>query len=129
MTQIFINSWQKALASLERALNQPKDEYIRDATIQRFEYCYELSWKSLKRYLKQYCSVEENNIKNLFRIALKQNLIDNIEDWFKYHESRNITNHTYNEISAEEVYKLAANFITDAKFLLAKIEHNIEDKI
>ena len=129
MTQIFINSWQKALASLERALNQPKDEYIRDATIQRFEYCYELSWKSLKRYLKQYCSVEENNIKNLFRIALKQNLIDNIEDWFKYHESRNITSPTYNEISAEEVYKLAANFITDAKFLLAKIEHNIEDKI
>ena len=129
MTQIFINSWQKALASLERALNQPKDEYIRDATIQRFEYCYELSWKSLKRYLKQYCSVEENNIKNLFRIALKQNLIDNIEDWFKYHESRNITSHTYNEISAEEVYKLAANFITDAKFLLAKIKHNIEDKI
>ena len=129
MTQIFINSWQKALASLERALNQPKDEYIRDATIQRFEYCYELSWKSLKRYLKQYCSVEENNIKNLFRIALKQNLIDNIEDWFKYHESRNITSHTYNEISAEEVYKLAANFITDAKFLLAKIKHNMEDKI
>ena len=125
MSEIFLSAWQKALSSLERALNQPKNEYTRDATIQRFEYCYELSWKSLKRYLKQHCAIEENNIKNLFRIALKQDLINNIENWFKYHESRNLTSHTYNEINAEEVYKVAKDFIIDAKFLLGKIEKNI----
>lgn len=33
---------QKAVASLELALQQPKDEFIRDAVIQRFGYTYEL---------------------------------------------------------------------------------------
>jgi len=125
MAQIYLSSWQKALNSLEDALKQPKNDYIRDAVIQRFEYSYELSWKILKRYLKEFCSIEENNVKNLFRIALKQGLIENIENWFKYHESRNLTSHTYNELNAEEVYKSAQKFIIDAKLLLAKITKNI----
>jgi nucleotidyltransferase substrate binding protein (TIGR01987 family) len=77
MSEIFLSAWQKALSSLKKALNQIKNEYTRDVSIQRFKYCHELSWKTLKRYLKQYCAIEENNIKSLFRIALKQYLINN----------------------------------------------------
>ena len=52
-----LTSWQRALASLERAITRsvaaPGDEELRDAVIQRFEYSYELSWKMLKRHLEQ----------------------------------------------------------------------------
>ena len=46
MSEIFLSAWQKALSSLEKALNQTKNEYTRDASIQRFKYCHELSWKT-----------------------------------------------------------------------------------
>lgn len=39
---------QKALNSLKIALAQHKDEFIRDAVVQRFEYSFDLSWKILK---------------------------------------------------------------------------------
>jgi len=51
----------KAVASLELALVQPKNEFVRDAVIQRFEYTYELCWKMLRRYLISDIGVEEVN--------------------------------------------------------------------
>jgi nucleotidyltransferase substrate binding protein (TIGR01987 family) len=47
-----INRLEKALATLDEVLEQPFSIIVRDATIQRFEYCFELSWKVLKKALK-----------------------------------------------------------------------------
>ncbi|WP_448568477.1 nucleotidyltransferase substrate binding protein [Thermus sp.] len=40
------------MARLASALAQPKDEFVRDSAIQRFEFTFELSWKTLKTYLE-----------------------------------------------------------------------------
>jgi len=48
---IILTTFEKALLSLEKALEQPKNEFIRDSVIQRFEYTYELAWKMLRRFL------------------------------------------------------------------------------
>ena len=45
-TRLDLSPLRTALASLDLALAQSKNEFIRDSVIQRFEYCYELSWKS-----------------------------------------------------------------------------------
>ncbi len=45
------NAFLKAFIQLEKALNEPETEYTRDASIQRFEFTYELAWKALKSYL------------------------------------------------------------------------------
>lgn len=45
------NAFFNALKQLEKALNEPKTEYTRDASIQRFEFTYELAWNALKSYL------------------------------------------------------------------------------
>ena len=39
-----------ALTRLEGALAQPVNEFVRDSAIQRFEFTFELFWKSLKAY-------------------------------------------------------------------------------
>ncbi|MBI4128210.1 MAG: nucleotidyltransferase substrate binding protein [Parcubacteria group bacterium] len=70
-TALSLAPLKKAVASLEKALAQTKDEFSRDSVIQRFEYTYELCWKSLKRYLFLNAQIEESNIKNLFREAAK----------------------------------------------------------
>ena len=44
--------YEKALNQLAKALKQPRDEYLRDSVIQRFEITYELAWKMLKLCLE-----------------------------------------------------------------------------
>ncbi len=121
-SNLILDPLSKAVTSLKKALVQPKNEYTRDATIQRFEYTYELSWKMLKRYLAEESGVKEFNIKNIYREAGRQKLIDNVEKWFEYHAARNLTSHTYNEIIAEETYETAKQFIVDAEKLLKNLE-------
>ena len=121
-TKLIFTPFQGAIQSLQRSLKQPKDEFTRDAVIQRFEYTFELSWKMLKRYLEMAGGVKEFNIKNIFREAGKQGLINDVEDWFAYLEARNLTSHTYNEDVAEETYQTAKKFAPDAAQLLKNLE-------
>ena len=43
-----IQSLGSAILRLSEALRQPEDEFIRDAAIQRFEFCFELLWKAIQ---------------------------------------------------------------------------------
>lgn len=120
-----LTALHKAVHSLNRAIEQPKNEFTRDAVIQRFEYTFELSWKMIKRYLKVEAGVEEFNIRNLFRLAAQHQLLSDADNWFRYNQARNLTSHTYNEITAEETYAIAKQFCPDAKTLLMNLENAI----
>ena len=114
-----------AVSSLEKAAEQPKNEFIRDAVIQRFEYTYELCWKFIKRDLTEDIGSETTNglsRKDLFRMAADHGLIKDPVRWFTYHRARNETSHTYNEKTAEETYTIALAFLQDAQVLLATLE-------
>lgn len=124
--KLILTPLEKAVASLEDGLQQPKTVYNRDMVIQRFEYTYELSWKMLKRYLQMYQGVEESMLRNIFREAGKAGLVDSVETWFYYQEARNLTSHTYNEDAAEETYEAAKKFLTDVKFTLNKLKEGVE---
>lgn len=128
MTQkIYLAPLEKAIYSLLKALQQPKDEFIRDAAIQRFEYTYELSWKALKRYLEMdegSETIDHLHRKDLLRMAAEKGLIRDVAPWFDYHECRNLTSHTYNENVAERVYAAAVNFAKDASELLKELEQH-----
>jgi len=119
---LIVTPFKKALSSLKKALATPKNEISRDASIQRFEYTFELAWKTLKRHLTNEAGLKEYNIKNIFREAARAGLITNIDEWFAYLEARNLTSHTYNEDVAEETYKAAKQFATAAEDLLKKLE-------
>lgn len=123
--EISVLPFKSALKALDAALAQPKNEFTRDASIQRFEYSFELAWKLLKRYFTAETGIEEYQIKNLFREAGHQNLIDNVEIWFDYLKARNLTSQTYNEKTAEETYQIAKHFAPDAKILLERLEKKL----
>jgi len=118
--------FNKALESLTKILKEKKSDIVRDATIQRFEYTFELSWKLLRRYLESEQNTIEASIKNVFREAGKLGLIDNVENWFEYLEARNLTSHTYNESTAEGVFQAAARFEKSARFLKKRLEKLLE---
>lgn len=115
---------EQAIASLKRALAQPKDEFIRDSVIQRFEFTYELAWKALKRLLEVEEGVENVdalNRRDLFRLAAEKGLLADPLVWFDYHRYRNESTHTYAETKAEEVYAAAQRFLIDVEALYLQL--------
>jgi nucleotidyltransferase substrate binding protein (TIGR01987 family) len=119
-----LTSLKKAVSSLELALAQKKDEFIRDSVIQRFEYTYELSWKFLSRHLEQDLgsdSVDKFSRRDLYRVGAEKGLIDDPSKWFEYHTARNMTSHTYNMSVADQVYDVAQQFSKDAHMLLDRL--------
>ena len=121
---------EKAVDSLARAVAQPKDEFIRDAVIQRFEYTYELCWKLLRRRLAEDqgdAEVKMLSRKELFRMASEYGLIEDPSPWFSYHKARNETSHIYDEEKAEEVYGVALSFLAAARALLTCLQERNRD--
>ena len=102
--------FEKALQSLTLVLKEKENAITRDAAIQRFKYTFELSWKVLRRYFKINNNLEIFNVKDIFREAGKQGLIEKVEKWFEYLEARNLTSHTYDEAIADKVYTKAKKF-------------------
>jgi nucleotidyltransferase substrate binding protein (TIGR01987 family) len=122
--RLILTPFENALKSLEEVLQRPKDDIVRDATIQRFEYTYELAWKIMKRHLKWSGTINTDppTKRDLFREAENVGLIRDAETWFEYDRARNKTSHTYDETTAEEVYEAACKFGPDARTLLVELK-------
>lgn len=96
---------KKAIERLEESLSVPATSMVRDSAIQRFEFCMDLAWKTVKVYLQKEKGVVVASPKDAFRQAFRQKLIEYEDDWITYVDMRNETVHTYNEKTAEEIYK------------------------
>lgn len=100
-----LKDFSKALNKLEKVLEKdPKiDDAYLDATIQRFEFVYELGWKLMKSYL-EYDGVAVGSPRETFREAFRIGVVDDATKWIKMMENRNRTSHTYDEETAWEIY-------------------------
>ncbi|MBT4791106.1 MAG: nucleotidyltransferase [Halobacteriovoraceae bacterium] len=129
MSKIHFQALNDALNTFEQAmLSPPKSELERDGVIQRFEYTFELCWKSIRKLLLELGRQDvSSSPKPLFRDAHQENLIGNIDTWFKYIDARNRTSHTYNQKTAEQVYDDIKAFGLDARALLEKLNDKLKD--
>ncbi len=83
---------------LRESLN--KDGYediLRDSVIQRFEFCYELAWKTLKEYLHANGLSVETLPRPVFKAAYQHNIINDEKLWLQMINDRNATSHLYAE--------------------------------
>jgi len=110
---------EKALNQLKKAIAQPKDEFIRDSVIQRFEFTCELSWKTAKKCL----GLNSTAPKVIIREIAQQGLITSPEYWFQLIDARNETSHTYNEEVAEKIYKIAVKAVPEFERLLIELKN------
>jgi len=111
--------------SFMASLNDAQRRTMRAGVIQNFEFTYEKSWKILQKQLQLEEGSEEVlalSRKDLFRLAAQKSLLENPENWFVYHRARNETSHTYNEVTAQEVYQITLQFLPDAEKLLSALE-------
>ena len=108
-------NFKKAVKKLEEISQQTAifdkvmQDIIRDSSIQRFEFCYELAWKTLKEYMIYNGLSVENMPRSVFKTAYQHSIIDNQEVWLEMIKDRNVASHEYNE----DYIILVANKITD----------------
>lgn len=102
---------------LAEALNAEPTDLNQDATIQRFEFTFELSWKLMQEVLTNNLR-KTRGVKDVIRQAVDMALIDNIEKWFKFLECRNLTVHTYKLEIARSIYTQIKDFPAEVDKLL-----------
>jgi nucleotidyltransferase substrate binding protein (TIGR01987 family) len=104
--QRFAN-YKKALAQLKNAVELSKQRALsqleKQGVIQAFEFTHELAWNVLKDYLEDQGIQNINGSKDTTRAAFKVALIVNGEQWMAMIQSRNLSSHTYNEQTAEQL--------------------------
>ncbi|HQW57362.1 MAG TPA: HI0074 family nucleotidyltransferase substrate-binding subunit [Gammaproteobacteria bacterium] len=126
-TQIKFEKFCKALATLEAIYLKPvmDDRANIDATIQRFEFTFELGWKFLKDYFAEK-GVILNYPKEIIQEAFAVGLINNESLWLQMLFDRNMTSHTYNEQLADEIYHRIKNYVPEFKKIIVSGARNEE---
>lgn len=77
---------------------------IRDGVIQRFEFCTELTWKTMREYLLDQGYAEINSPKSVMRKAFSDGIIGDEPLWIDLLNDRNATSHIYDEETAEQIF-------------------------
>ncbi len=99
-------------------------EGMAESVIQRFETCYDMLWKTLRRYLIDSLGLPDvpNSPRPIIRIADQNNLLAaGGEQWDRYIQTRIDTTHDYDQAKAENAIEIMPEFIADAVGLYTKL--------
>ena len=100
--------FEAAVSRLREALEDYRStplSSVRDGVIQRFEFCAELAWKTMREYLLDQGYTEINSPKAVIRQAFAYGMIEDADGWVRLMNDRNLTSHVYDEKTAEEIFR------------------------
>ena len=104
-------NFQKAFLLLKEIVESKDNlsEYeaiAQEGIVQRFEYTFELAWKTLKDKMEfDGISFERISPKYVFKDAYKSKYIDDIDIWIEMTNSRNLMSYTYDSLKLPEILK------------------------
>lgn len=110
-----------ALARLDEVLAQPKNAFMRDSAIQRFEFTSDLAWKALQGVLAERFGLIANSPKTAARMAHENGLVSDLPLWLAMVDDRNLTSHSYDEEIAEKIYAQLPRYADMVRQLLRMI--------
>ena len=120
-----LHNFTKAVAKLKEGLNQydNTNELQRDGIIQRFEFSFELAWKTLKEIFEEEGLIGLNSPKMVLKEAFSAGLISEDKIWLNMLMDRNTTSHVYDEGTAIEICKnIEEKYIDALEKLIEKID-------
>jgi len=123
------NELKRALQRLEERYSEylaNKDEVaefmaesLADSCVKHFDYCFEVAWKHLKKYLRERMKVAEppNSPNKIFEIAAAKGVIENVMLWRDFNEKRGMSSHDYSGEKPQLVFQIIPVFIKAAREL------------
>ena len=105
--KLCLQNFDKAMTALEAALAlSAPDLFQKAGTIQFFEMSFELAWNTLKDYLEEQGYQDVRSPRAALKKGFEIGLIEDGHGWMKALEDRNLTSHTYDEATADQVLGL-----------------------
>lgn len=94
-----------ATERLKEALQEKESDIVIDGTLHRFEFTFELAWKTMKDYL-EYSGIIEGigSPRDIIKTAFANGMIEDGENWIKMMLARNSLSHLYDEEKSREIY-------------------------
>lgn len=107
--------------------SEKTNDLYQDALIQRFEFTFELAWKTLHQFLiLQGVTNLFNTPKAILKEAFNAGYISDEETWGSILEDRNLMSHTYDESVAA---RIAEDISTKYCKLLSSLYKTIQDNL
>jgi nucleotidyltransferase substrate binding protein (TIGR01987 family) len=121
------NHFSKALLQLKEAVTlaqkRPLSKLEEQGLIQAFEFTHELAWNTLKDFLEDRGVQDLYGSRDATREAFKTGLIENGEAWMAMIQSRNLTSHSYDEVTAATIASAIRNtYFTEFEALQIKLQ-------
>ena len=101
-----LSDYSNAVERLEEALKEKENEIVIDGVLHRFEFTFELAWKTIKDCL-EYLGITEKtgSPRENIKLGFQHGLIQDGEKWIEIMLSRNSLSHLYDEKTSREIYK------------------------
>ena len=125
-SEIWLEDFANAVAQLRKTRAKPMDEDFdrRDSAIQRFEFSFELAWKTLKSFLASEGLVVKTP-KDALREAYQLGWICDEAMWLAMLDDRNLTSHTYDKILAQEIYDRLPRYLPLLENLATELKAHV----
>ena len=122
------NNYKKALARLNEAIALSEERELTDleqqGLIQGFEFTFDLAWKTLQDFLREKKRPNDNGGPS---VIINQSLMDGIikgeEEWKEMKKSRDLTSHSYDSQTADDI---AVNIIEIYQDLFVQLETRLQ---
>lgn len=99
----FIAAYRRLAEGVEIYTQDPSNTIVRDGLIQRFEFTFELAWKTIKAVYEEEGLSTTSSPKPILREAYAEGLIHDEQLWLDMLEDRNAVSHIYKEEIAADV--------------------------
>jgi nucleotidyltransferase substrate binding protein (TIGR01987 family) len=129
--------WQQRFANFQAALDQLEgffeppalNEREQQGLIKAFEYCFELGWSTLRDLLLAEGNADLFGSRDTLRLAFSRGLIDDGEAWMRMIQDRNLTSHTYNRVTAEQISaQVSESYLGCFQRLRARLLQRLADR-
>ena len=117
----------KALNKLKEAMLENPTDIVIDGTLQRYEFTFELAWKTMKDYL-EYNGYSDNiaSPRAIIQLAYQAKVIKNGNVWINMMLDRNVLSHLYDKEKYREIYdNIKKSYLDEFEKLKGFFEKNI----
>lgn len=119
----YLNTFEKAVSRFGEALQHKDNVLLLDASMQRFEFCYELSWKTLKRFLEVQGISNTKTPREVFSEAFRLGWLTETDDfWMNLIKDRNLSSHLYSEEDARLIFNKFPEYLEAFKNIVNKLK-------
>ena len=111
------DNYQNALKALTEAVDlyrqRPLSKLEKQGLVKAFEFTHELAWNVIKDYFEYQGKTSIMGSRDATREAFNRGMITDGENWMEMIRSRNLTSHTYNQETADEIVEDTVNIFHD----------------